>query len=261
MFPLLGLIAQQSGVSDAATLSQMAETLDFGAVILSVPGWVVYLITRVQDFAFSIAGVIMIAYLYGRSGLQELGQRLIQWRVRWQWWLVAFLPFGLYGLATIVAGAVDSFTFTGQTLYSILFSAEAGFIVYLFLRGPMGEELGLRGFALPRLQATMSPFRASVIIGALWAAWHIPILFGRDLVMIIAFLLLAFVLSFIFTWLFNGSGGSLMPVLIFHAAQNAEEVFEIMFPALLETDWELVSSLALLMIGVIAGVILWRQRP
>ena len=125
----------------------------------------------------------------------------------------------------------------------------------------MGEELGLRGFALPRLQETMSPFRASVIIGILWAGWHIPVLLGRDVVSIIAFLLLAVVLSFIFTWLFNGSGGSLLTVMIFHAAQNSEEIFETIFPALVGTEWELIAALALLLIGIVVGIHLWRKQP
>lgn len=48
------------------------------------------------------------------------------------------------------------------------------------------------------------------------------------------------------------------PVLIFHATQNAEEVFETIFPSLLGTDWELISSLGLLVIGVVVGMLLWR---
>ena len=260
MIPILSSIAQQSGVADWVTLSQMGEALNFSGVMLSVPGWVVYLITRLQDFAFSLAGLVMIAYLHGRSGLHKLGQRLLRWQVGWRWWLVALLPFALYGLATAVSGQLNSFTFSSDTLGKILFSTEAGFLITFFLRGAMGEELGLRGFALPRLQATMSPFRASVINGILWAGWHLPVLLSRDVVSIVAFLLLAFVLSFIFTWLFNGSGGSLLPVMIFHAAQNSEEIFEAIFPGLLTTDWELVSTMALLIIGIIVGVILWRKK-
>ena len=260
MIPILANIARQSGVADWTALNQMGETLNFSGVDLAVPGWVVYLITRVQDFAFSIAGVIMIAVLYGRSGLSELGQRLVRWRLGWRWWLVAVLPFGLYALATAVSGNLNSFTFTSTTIGKILISAEAGFLVYFFLRGALGEELGLRGFALPRLQSYTTPFRASAIIGILWAGWHIPVLLNKGLVSILIFLLLAFVLSFIFTWLFNGSGGSLIPVMIFHAAQNSEEIFEILFPALVGTDWELISSLTLLVIGLVIGFVLWRKR-
>lgn len=64
----------------------------------------------------------------------------------------------------------------------------------------MGEELGLRGFALPHLQKRRSPFRASLIIGIFWALWHLPVLVGRDALSIIAFILPAIVLSFYATW-------------------------------------------------------------
>ncbi|MCP5095196.1 MAG: hypothetical protein GY943_06560, partial [Chloroflexi bacterium] len=66
-------------------------------------------------------------------------------------------------------------------------------------------------------------------------------------------------LSMLFTWLFNGSGGSLIPVLLFHAAQNWEEGFETLFPSLVGTEWELVSTLSLLVIGMVAGVMVWRN--
>lgn len=268
MIPLLAAIARQAGLPDWTALSARAEVLDFAGLALPVSGWVVYLLTRVQDFAFSIAGVIMIVYLHGRSGLRELTQRLVKWRIGWRVWLVALLPLGLYLVATAastllspgVSGALGSFTFNGRTLSAILFSAEAGLLVTLFLRGPMGEELGLRGFALPWLQARMSPFQASVIIGILWAAWHLPVLVSRDVVSIVAFLLLAFILSFIFTWLFNGSGGSLLPGLLFHAIQNTEEMFETLFPGLIGTDWELGSTLGLLVMGIAFGIIVWRNK-
>lgn len=260
LIPLLAFIARQSGLDDWTTLSQMAESLNYGDTVLAAPGWLIYAVTRVQDFSFSIAGVVVVAVVYGRDGLRTLFGRLLRWRVGWRWWLVALLPFALYGLATAVAGVGSSFTMNGRVLQTILVSAEAGLLVTLFLRGPMGEELGLRGFALTRLQTRMSPFRASGIIGIAWALWHLPVLLNRDLFSIIVFLLLAFVLSFLFTWLFNGSGGSLIPVLIFHAAQNTEEIWETMFPALVGSDWELISSIGLLLMGIVVAVHLWRTR-
>ena len=158
-----------------------------------------------------------------------------------------------------MAGGFQPADFSGRTLTTALFSLQAGFLVSLFLRGAMGEELGLRGFALPRLQARTTPFRASLIIGILWGAWHLPVLIGRDPLSIIAFSLLAIGLSMLFTWLFNGSGGSLIPVLLFHATQNWEEGFETFFPGIMGTEWELVSTLSLLVIGIVAGILVWRH--
>lgn len=256
---ILGVIARQSGVDGALALLQMGEAYDFAGASLSVPGWVVYLLTRLADFAFSIAGVVMIVLTAGRSGLRELGQRLTRWRISPQWYIAGLLPILLYTLAVLVSGVGEMVPLSAITLATLLFSAEAGLLVSLFLRGAMGEELGLRGFALPRLQERMSPFRASLVIGLFWGAWHLPVLLGRDPVSIIAFLLLSFGLSFLFTWLFNGSGGSLIPVLLFHATQNWEEGFETVLPGLVETEWELVSTLGLLLLGVVAGLVVWRN--
>lgn len=256
---LLGFIARQSGVDGALALLQMGEAYDFAGASLSVPTWLVYLLTRLADFAFSIAGVVMIAATAGRSGLRQLWQRLTRWRISPLWYVAGLLPLFLYALAVIVAGVGEPATVSVATLVTLLFSAEAGLLVSLFLRGALGEELGLRGFALPRLQQRMSPFRASLVIGLFWGLWHLPVLVGRDAVSIVAFVLLSFGLSFLFTWLFNGSGGSLIPVLLFHATQNWEEGFETLYPALLGTDWELVSTLALLLIGVVAAVLVARN--
>lgn len=107
----MSAIAKSAGLSDWITLSRMAEAFEFGNAQLPVPGWLVYVITRIQDFAFSIAGVIMIAYLYGREGLRTLGARLTKWRVHWKWYLFALLPVGLYLLATAISGTIGSFTF------------------------------------------------------------------------------------------------------------------------------------------------------
>lgn len=259
VFGLVGIIARQSGVDDAQTLMAVGESFQFEGINLSVSPWLVYLLTRLADFAFSIAGVVMIAVTAGQVGLRELWQRLTRWRIGWGWYAVGLLPIVLYLLATAVANAFPSADFSTTTIGTVLFSLQAGFFVSLFLRGALGEELGLRGFALPRLQQRMSPFRASLIIGVLWGAWHLPVLIGRDLLSIVAFSLLAIGLSFLFTLLFNGSGGSLIPVLLFHASQNWEEGFETFFPSLVGTDWELVSTLILLLIGVVAGVMVWRN--
>lgn len=256
-FSIVGLIARQSGIDNAQTLMAMGEAFQFAGVSLSVPPWLIYLLTRLADFAFSIAGVTMILVTAGRTGLRELWQRLVRWRIRWYWYALGLLPVGLYGVATAVAGA--SPTITSSTITTALFSVHAGFFVSLFLRGALGEELGLRGFALPRLQERMSPFRASLIIGVLWGAWHLPVLVGRDPLSIVAFALLNIGLSMLFTWLFNGSGGSLIPVLLFHATQNWEDGFEVLFPSLVGTEWELLSTLSLLLIGVVASVVVWRS--
>ena len=258
-FGIIALIARQSGLDNAQELMTMGDSFQFGNSRLSVPHWLVYLLTRLADFAFSIAGIVLIAVTAGRAGLKTLWQRLTRWRISWVWYLAALLPLFLYTLATAVAGALPSATFTLKTISTGLFSLESGILVSLFLRGALGEELGLRGFALPRLLQNNSPFRASLIIGVFWGLWHLPVLIGRDIGSIVAFSLLSIGLSMLFTWLFQGSSGSLVPVLLFHATQNWEEGFETFFPVLKNSDWELVSTLSLLLVGVLVAVIVWRS--
>ena len=64
----------------------------------------------------------------------------------------------LYTIAMLVAGAMGTAASSTANLYTALFSAQASLFVSLFLRGAFGEELGLRGFALPHLQKRMTPF-------------------------------------------------------------------------------------------------------
>ncbi|MCA9988120.1 MAG: CPBP family intramembrane metalloprotease [Anaerolineales bacterium] len=256
---LFALIAPANGAESGLALLQAGEQYQFAGLTLTMAPFLLYLLTRLADFAFSIAGVVMIGWTTGRSGLRDLWRRLTLWRLSPWWYLAALLPLALYGVALLLAAPGAPATLDGARLTRLLFSLEAGFLVSLFLRGAMGEELGLRGFALPRLQARYGPVRASLILGVLWGFWHLPVLLGREPVTIVAFLLLNIGLSFVFTWLYNGSGGSLIPGLLFHATQNWEEGFETLFPALTGTDWELPSTLLLLLLGLVAIYLVRRQ--
>ena len=107
------------------------------------------------------------------------------------------------------------------------------FVRILFLGGPLGEELGWRGFALPRLQQRLTALTSSVLLGLVWGLWHIPLYFvpGTGQFELLragtspAFAIGGFVgwtigLSVLFTWLFNQTRGSLIVVILFHAAVN-----------------------------------------
>jgi membrane protease YdiL (CAAX protease family) len=84
--------------------------------------------------------------------------------------------------------------------------------------GPMQEELGWRGFALPRLQEHYSPLVANLIFGVIVAAWHLPLVFIGKLP---AFLLIATVAATIlFGWIFNNTKGSVLLPLVAHAVDG-----------------------------------------
>ncbi len=252
-------LADAAGLSGPVELIARAEALDFAdyGARLPVPPWVVYLGTRVADFAFTLSALVVIAATEGGVGLRTLGRRFVPTRRAARWTLLGLVPLGFYALATALAASGEddlSVRLSAATLRAVLFSAEAGIVFQFFLRGALGEEPGLRGFALVRLQSRVGVVRASLVIGVLWALWHLPVLIGRDPISIVAFLILAVLLSFTMTWLFNGAGGCLIPPMLFHAAQNSEEVFETLFPFLVGTQWEITSTLSLLVFGVLVTV-------
>jgi membrane protease YdiL (CAAX protease family) len=98
------------------------------------------------------------------------------------------------------------------------------FFLMNFIHGGLSEEPGWRGFALPRLQARFSPLVASLILGILWAVWHAPARFGgieaKSLEDTIVEWVLILFITFIFTWLFNRTKGSILVTALLHPSMN-----------------------------------------
>jgi membrane protease YdiL (CAAX protease family) len=162
-----------------------------------------------------------------------------------QWYLIALL---LPALITLLALSLNDLT--GGTSPDF---AAAGFpfgpaetplwqriliLLLIFTLGfdGLGEEIGWRGFALPRLLERYSPLLSSLILGALWAIWHFPyaLTSGTSLseVPLHWFLTNLLAVSIIYTWIFIHTNGSLLPVLLFHAAGNTTaNLLPIMPPA------------------------------
>jgi membrane protease YdiL (CAAX protease family) len=97
-----------------------------------------------------------------------------------------------------------------------------GFLIWLL--GAYPEEYGWRGYALPRLLEKNSPLVASLILGAVWGIWHLPLHFipttTQFVIPIWQYLLLTLVLSVLYTWLYLGTGGNLFIASLFHASGN-----------------------------------------
>ena len=98
------------------------------------------------------------------------------------------------------------------------------FIWIFFLGGSVEEEFGWRGYALPRLQANYSALTSSVIVGFMWGVWHLPLFYISDgpyyQSPIWAVILSTILLSILFTWLLNNTGGSILIALFFHTMYN-----------------------------------------
>ena len=261
-------VADASGVADGFELMAMTESLQLAPIAdqLTMPGWFLYLLTRIQDFSFTIAGVLVTAVIAGRAGLAVLGNKLTLKKISWRWLgLAIFLPYGLFGVAALLtiagdATIIETADFSAQSLFGVLFGAQAGLLFYMLLRGGMGEEPGLRGFALPRLQQRYGPTIASFIIGVLWAGWHIPVYIRADVVSVIVSLLLAFTFSFLFTFFYNYARESLWVVITLHAGINAgDNAYELLFPGLADSDWQIPAYLGMLILSIILGIVMWRR--
>ncbi len=88
--------------------------------------------------------------------------------------------------------------------------------------GPLWEEPGWRGFALPRLQEQFGPISGTLILGVLWAGWHLPgYLGGWMTVGVVPLLLSGMAFSILATWVYNNTQGSILLMILLHSSSNA----------------------------------------
>ena len=124
-----------------------------------------------------IAALIVIPLIQGRAGLKELGSRMIRWRVGLRWYIVAIgLPLAVL-LTTLTLNVALGAGAPSLAQIAPLSSLIMVFAVRLInpLDGPMGEEPGWRGYALPGLQAGRSPLVATLSLALLVTIWHVPL--------------------------------------------------------------------------------------
>ncbi len=176
-------------------------------------------------FGPSIAAIAVMRYVGGRNGLRDWLVRCLQWRVGWRWPALAFfLPLAVMALAAAAHVALGGTLAPSPAVGHVLFAA-ANFVLVLLLGGPLGEEFGWRGYALPALQERYSWRVASLILGVVWGMWHLPLFYIADTVQshipFALFMLITVALSILFAWLFNRTRGSVLPALVLHTAVNA----------------------------------------
>jgi uncharacterized protein len=172
-------------------------------------------------FGPALAAVIVAALAGGRRGLLRLLVQLGRWRAHPIWYAVAVLgPFLVLLLAAAVTMAL------GAPAPSLAGYADVPTLLLTLLSTVVivgvFEELGWRGYALPVMQRTHSALWSAVVLGAVWAAWHLPELVsdptGQRPPLPFSVAILA--QSVLFTWVYNSTRGALPIVILFHAAIN-----------------------------------------
>jgi len=177
----------------------------------------------------SAVAIVLTAMVLGRGALRKLLGRLLIWRVNPFWYLVVLL-----GPVAFVGGVVGLNALMGGPALSLgmtLLGAAIFFAFSIFPGSALGEEIGWRGYVLPRLQSQMSALSASFILAPIWALWHLPLWLQGGPVhtptVYAAFVVSAFALSVILTWVYNSTGGSLLLVVLLHATVNLPQTLVI----------------------------------
>lgn len=176
-------------------------------------------------FGPMVAAVVLTAQEGGRAGLRSLLSRVVRWRVAPFWYGVALLgPFaltlGAMALHMLLGGQPPNLLAMIGALPTVL-----ALSVYMLIQVGIGEEIGWRGYALPKLQAGYSALISSVIVGVIWALWHLPLFFNPATsysnTPVWVFLVFLLPFAILYTWIFNSTEGSVLMVMILHAVTNA----------------------------------------
>ena len=218
-------------------------------------------------FAPSLVALGLTARAEGGMGVRALLSRLFQWRVNARWYVFALgymaaikLTFAL--VHRVVNGGWPRF---GDTPWYLLIAAT---LLSTVIGGQTGEEIGWRGYALPRLATHVGLQGASIVLGVIWACWHLPLFFlrGADTYgqSFPVCLLQVTALSVAIAWLYWRTHGSLLLTMLMHAAiNNTKDIV----PTIARTaanpmmpNASLSSWLTMALLWIAAGYFLVRMR-
>jgi membrane protease YdiL (CAAX protease family) len=251
---LISLIKQHA----LAIFCTLTIALTFAATLLPLPGEV---IPVVIVFIPALMAIFLAALSEGKAGVRSLLGKLAQWRISLKWVVMALM-------LALVIRLTMSIIALGLGMISTIHIRPGGpaqfvilaLILFIFA---IPEELGWRGYALPKLLERRSALAAGLIIGVLWGSLHLALLLpglmneGAPAFPTVLALVGG---SVLFTWLYVNSGGSVLLTTLFHAAQS---FFVIVNDGitLAQQTWLLagVYSAAALVIGIIAGSRLTRK--
>jgi uncharacterized protein len=168
-----------------------------------------------------LAAILVLALTTGKGGVVTLLRRMVRWRVRPVWYAVALLlPVAISGGAALLNVVVLGASAPSPAELGAWSGLVPTFFLLLLVPGTGGawEEPGWRGYALPKLQGGHSALLASLILGVVWAFWHLPLMvIGQihlsDPVYIVAW-------TVVLTWVFNNTNGSVLIAMLMHNIHN-----------------------------------------
>ena len=168
-------------------------------------------------------------------------------KLRWYLFVLLAIPASEVLGAIVLPGVLASYQ---PVTLGLVVGYPLAFVVTFVLGGPLGEEPGWRGFALPQLQSAYGPLAGACLLGVLWAAWHLPLFWSGvwtppTAANIVMFFVMTTALTVVIAWVFNNAQGSLLITMLMHASFNtfANKAVAPLFPAPLLNDYGLLPVL------------------
>lgn len=226
--------------------------------------------TALRDFLFSpfnpaafgpLVAALILSYLnHGGAGVRGLLRKGVNIRFGKIWWAPIFLLHPLMAGAALLLAVASGDPLPEFTALSNPAFVAVAFVYIFFLGGPFQEEWGWRGYALERLQSRWSALASSLLLGAVWGAWHAPLFLIEGTIQsqtpAWGFAILIVSGSILFTWIYNNTNQSILAVMFFHTMNNLSFLI---FPTLQTT----LGGLYLLIINIASAAaitLLWGAK-
>ena len=239
VFLASGAAAELETAIRATGLGGRTDFVSAGRLVVLEPrSWPGVLLSILQPLSPDIAAFVVAGLAFGLGGVVVLVRRYRFWSKEVGWrrgirvWGLMFFNFLGMSLATaglnFLFAPSGSFEWVNTPIVSWIFPLALLASIFLDIGG-VTEETGWRGFALPLLQARMTPLAATVIVGLMWGVWHFParpdILAGEyglwGGALLLGILLVRFVvLSVVMTYFYNRVGGSTLIAIAMHGLHN-----------------------------------------
>ena len=233
-----------------------------------LPFKVPFFVAITLGWGFIFLSLLMTWLTLGKGEMVKLFKRYFIWRVDWKWWMVAFLLLPALRFASVLltswltrvpADFSHPMIRDVVPLDAPLLALILPWMLFEILTN--GEEMGWRGYVLPRLQAKYNALVSSLIVGVIWSVWHLPKFFGSGLSgerSFVWFTVAHLALAVLYTWLYNNTRGSLLLVVLFHATENTAGVF---LPVQFAVPGGILENLTIVLYVVAAVTVAWVAGP
>jgi membrane protease YdiL (CAAX protease family) len=175
-------------------------------------------------FGPMLAAAVVLLATGRRDALAAWARALVRIPRDRRWIAASISPLGFLAIGAVVAALAGNLA--GIHAFGRFSGMSVAVAPALLLLGAVGEEAGWRGFALPRLQARLGALRATLLLTALWALWHVPLFYviagyrGFSPMMVPGFVIGLGAGALVLTAIFNHTGGSVLAVAVWHASYN-----------------------------------------